>query len=190
MEPLRSDPSLKRPDSESLFFEMLIVHPKGLGVSSPKTICIDHCGYNFHFSIKVGRVRVIIRTSCGAVVSQWGQPWIVSGTGPWFRDSILQVEWGQLINFFAVTRGLVDTVSGSGISQRLCSWFTVWSTFYVAAQYARITHTYSHAPLKQQSLRSRWGGLCTRDLSVASGSQGRPPVNSQEESKVLNPAGR
>lgn len=24
-------------------------------MSSPKTICIDHCGYNFHFSIKVGR---------------------------------------------------------------------------------------------------------------------------------------
>ena len=69
MEPLRSDPSLKRPDSESLFFEMLIVHPKGLGVSSPKTICIDHCGYNFHFSIKVGRVRVIIRTSCGATMN-------------------------------------------------------------------------------------------------------------------------
>lgn len=53
--------SLKRPRAQSLFSKVHVIHPRRLRVSSPKTICIDPCGCNFHFDKKLGRLGVISR---------------------------------------------------------------------------------------------------------------------------------
>lgn len=63
-EPFLTELSLKRPCFKSSFPECILATQE-VRVSSPKTICIDHCGCNFHFDMKSGSLGVIFQAALG-----------------------------------------------------------------------------------------------------------------------------
>lgn len=177
------------PDSESLFSETLVAHPRGLGVSSPKTICIDHCGYNFHFSIKVGRGRVIIRTSRGAVGLRWGQPELCQGRVSGSETPITS-RVRSFINLSLQWPGglWISSVWPRDFSKAL---ITVHRMKYVLCSSPVCTHhTYiPRAPLRQRSMRSQEEACVARIWVWLLGAKGGLQSTVNKNPLVLNPAG-